>query len=292
MKPPPFEYHRPSSVAEVFDCLRTLDGEVKLLAGGQSLVPMLNFRLVRPDHLIDLNGLSDLDYVRASAEAVEIGALARHHRLAIDPQIAATLPLLAQGAASIGHYAIRQRGTLGGSLAHADPAAQLPLLAVLLDAEILCRSRDGARKVPAGDFFQSIMTTALEPGEVIVGVRFPRMPPHLGWGFELFSQRRGDFAVVAVGALLSLNGDGRLSELRLAAGGIGATPVRFDDVTADFVGRQPDESWLLVLADAVCAASEIEESRIPVEFRRELLQALTRRAAEAAMQRARGGARS
>lgn len=291
MKPPPFEYHRPASVKEVFDCLGRLDGEVKLLAGGQSLVPMLNFRLARPDHLIDLNGLSELDYVRVSEATIEIGGLTRHHRLATDPQIAAALPLLAQGAASIGHYAIRQRGTLGGSLAHADPAAQLPLLAVLLDAVVLCRSSKGQREVRAADFFQSIMTTALEPGELIIGVRFAKMPPRLGWGFEVFSQRQGDFAIVAVGALLALDDDGRVSELRLAAGGIGATPVRFDAVTDGFVGRPPDEAWLNSLADAVCAASEIEESRIPAEFRHELLQALAQRAAAAALQRARGGAR-
>ena len=291
MKPPSFEYHRPESVAEVFDCLRRLDGDVKLLAGGQSLVPMLNFRLARPDHLVDLNGVAELDYVRASAAAIEIGALTRHHRLATDKQVVAAVPLLAQGAASIGHYAIRQRGTLGGSLAHADPAAQLPLLAVLLNAEILCRLGAGQREVRAADFFQSIMTTALEPSEVIVGVRFPKMPPGLGWGFEVFSQRQGDFAIVAVGALLALGGDGGVSELRLAAGGIAATPVRFDEVTAGFLSRAPDENWLSALADAVCAACEIEETRIPALFRRELMHALTQRAAAAALQRARGAPR-
>ena len=291
MKPSPFEYHRPESVAEVFDCLSRLDGEVKLLAGGQSLVPMLNFRLARPDHLIDLNGLAELDYLRMTDAAMEIGALVRHHRLATDPQIAAALPLLAHGAASIGHYAIRQRGTLGGSLAHADPAAQLPLLAILLDADILCRSSAGQREVPAAKFFPSIMTTALEPGEVIIGVRFPRMPPALGWGFEVFSQRHGDFAIIAVGALLALDGDGRISKLRLAAGGIGATPVRFDEATTSLVGRKPDETWLSSLADAVCAACEIEETRIPAIFRRELVHALTQRAMAAALQRARGGTR-
>lgn len=289
MKPPSFEYHRPTSVAEVFNCLRRLDGDVKLLAGGQSLVPMLNFRLARPDHLIDLNDLSELDFVRLSDEAIEIGALTRHHRLATDPQIAAAVPLLAHGAASIGHYAIRQRGTLGGSLAHADPAAQLPLLAVLLDAEILCRSSGAERQVRAVDFFQSIMTTALEPEEIIVGVRFPKMPTHMGWGFEIFNQRQGDFAIVAVGALLALGDNGFVCELQLAASGIGAKPVRFDNVTAGFLTRLPDANWLIALADAVHVACEIEESRIPAVFRRELLHVLTHRAAAAALQRAREG---
>jgi aerobic carbon-monoxide dehydrogenase medium subunit len=291
VKPPPFAYHRPRSLSEVFDCLRTLDGDVKLLAGGQSLVPMLNFRLARPDHLVDLNDLTELDYVRVGEATIEIGALARHHRLATDPQIRAALPLLAHGAASIGHYAIRRRGTLGGSLAHADPAAQLPLLVLLLDADVLCRSVAGAREVPAADFFQSIMTTALEPGEVIVGVHLPVMPPHLGWGFELFSQRQGDFAIVAVAALLALDGDGRASDLRVAVGGVSAKPVCFDDVTSGFLTQRPDEKWLMALADAVQAACEIEETRIPAIFRQELVQVLTRRATAAALQRAREASR-
>jgi len=287
VKPPAFAYHRPSSVSEALDCLRTLDGDVRLLAGGQSLVPMLNFRLARPDHLVDLNNIAELDYVRGGEAAIEIGALARHHRLATDPQIRAAVPLLAHGAASIGHYAIRRRGTLGGSLAHADPAAQLPLLALLLDAEVLCRSASGAREVPAADFFQSIMTTALEPGEVIVGVRFPVMPPQLGWGFELFNQRQGDFAIVAVAALLALDAAGRVSTLNVAVGGVSAKPVRFDDVTARFLAQRPDEKWLAAVADVVQSVCEIEETRIPAIFRQELVHVLTQRAIAAALQRAR-----
>jgi len=275
----------------VLDCLRSLDGDVKLLAGGQSLVPMMNFRLARPDHLIDLNDLSELDHVRVSNGSIEIGALTRHHRVATDFEIRAALPVLAHGAASIGHFAIRQRGTLGGSLAHADPAAQLPLLALALDAELLCKSDAGERAVRANDFFQSIMTTALAPNEILVGVRFAKLPPRTGWGLEIFSQRQGDFAIVAVVALLTLDEAGSIAQLRLAAGGIAATPVRFDEVTAQFTGRPPNENWSDALADAVQNACEIEETRIPAVFRKELVHALTRRAAAAALQRARGALR-
>ena len=291
MKPPLFEYHRPKSVSEALDCLRSLDGDVKLLAGGQSLVPMMNFRMARPDHLIDLNDLSELDHVRVANGSIEIGALARHHRLATDAEIKAALPVLAHGAASIGHFAIRQRGTIGGSLAHADPAAQLPLLALALDATLLCRSDAGERQVPARDFFQSIMTTALEPREILVGVRFPKMPPRLGWGFEIFSQRQGDFAIVAVVALLALDEAGRVAELRVAAGGIAATPIRFDKVTAQFAGCALTGDWPDALAKAVENACEIEETRIPAVFRKELVQTLTRRAAATALERARGAHR-
>lgn len=271
--------------------MRTLDGEVRLLAGGQSLVPMLNFRLARPDHLVDLNNIAALDYVRLSEAAIEIGGLTRHHQLATDPRIGAALPLLAHGAASIGHYAIRRRGTLGGSLAHADPAAQLPLLALLLDAEVICRSAAGERDMPAADFFESIMTTALDPGEIIVGVRFPVLPSQLGWGFELFNQRQGDFAIVAVAALLALDSHGRVSDLRLAVGGVSEKPIRFDDVSNRFLTQRPDEKWMMALADTVQAVCEIEETRISAIFRRELLQVLTRRATTAALRRAREASR-
>ena len=168
MKPASFEYHRPQSLGGVYDCFERLGGDISLLAGGQSLAPMLNLRLARPQHLVDLNDLVELDYVREfDGDAIEIGGLTRQHRIAVDPEISAALPLLAAGAASIGHYAIRQRGTLGGSLAHADPAAQLPLLAVLMDAEIICESREGRREIKADDFFLSIMTTASTRGEVV-----------------------------------------------------------------------------------------------------------------------------
>jgi carbon-monoxide dehydrogenase medium subunit len=290
VKPPIFEYHRPQSVAEALDCLRSLDGDVKLLAGGQSLVPMMNFRMARPDHLIDLNDLSELDHVRAVNGALEIGAMTRHHRVATDAQIRVALPLLTEAAGSIGHYAIRQRGTLGGSLAHADPAAQLPLIAVALDAALVCRSGAGQRAVPAGDFFQSIMTTALEPREILISARFPKLPPRTGWGFEIFNQRHGDFAIVAVVSVLTLDEAGRVSDLRVAVGGIAATPVRLDAVTAQFAGCTPADEWPNALAEAAHNACEIEETRIPAVFRRELVRALTRRAASAALQRARGAA--
>jgi len=290
MKPPIFEYHRARSVADALDRLSRLDGDVKLLAGGQSLVPMMNFRLARPDHLVDLNELTELDYVRVSDGMIEVGAMARHHRVATDRDIRATLPLLAEVAGSIGHYAIRQRGTLGGSLAHADPAAQLPLLAVALDAEMICRSTGGERLVAARNFFQSIMTTALEQREILVGARFPKLPAHAGWGFEIFSPRHGDFAIVEVVSLLTLDGTDHIADLRLAVGGIAATPVRFDEVTARFTRQAPVDDWTNVLAEAVQDACDIEETRIPAVFRKELLVALTRRAASAALRRAREAA--
>ena len=174
MKPAPFTYHRPGDLDAALAMLARLGPAAKPLAGGQSLGPMMNMRLARPDHVVDLNDLLELDYVRVSDGAVEIGAMTRHHRVATDPEIARSLPILAEAARGIGHYAIRQRGTLGGSLVHADPAAQYPLIAVLLDAEIVVRSARGTRLVAAADFIQSIMTVDLAPDELVTAIRFPR----------------------------------------------------------------------------------------------------------------------
>jgi aerobic carbon-monoxide dehydrogenase medium subunit len=286
VKPPPFEYHRPQNLAALFECIRSLDGEVRLLAGGQSLVPILNFRLARPDYLVDINDLVELDYVKGNEDTLEIGALVRHERLASDPQIRSVLPLLAHAASSIGHYAIRTRGTLGGSLAHADPAAQLPLVTVILDADILCRSADGERTIPAADFFISVMTTALEQGEVVVGIRVPVTPPTMGWGFELFSLRHGDFAIASVAALVALTGDGSISDLRVAVGGLEVRPRRFDNVTDAMLGQQPDDACIDQVAAAVQGTCEVQASRIPADYRLELAFELTRRAVRNAIGRA------
>ena len=286
MKPASFDYHRPRTLAEVFDCFDSLQGEVRLLAGGQSLVPMLNLRLARPDHLIDVNDLIELDYVRETETNIEIGGLTRHHRLATDSRICAAVPMLAVAAASIGHYAIRQRGTLGGSLAHADPAAQLPLLAVLFAAELTCASRSGQRTVRGSEFFKSIMTTALDPDEILISAQFSKLPPGTGWGFELFSQRRGDFALVATAALLNMDDQWRVSDLRLALGGVSTTPIRLDAVTETFLGHRPDEAWLQAVGKAVELNCTIEDdARIPEAFRKELVRALTCRALSTAIER-------
>ncbi len=198
MKPAPFNYHRPQTVSDALDLLGRFGDEAKLLAGGQSLGPMLNLRVARPANLIDINDLIELDFVRTKADRLEIGCMTRHHRLASDAEASRVCPILSAAAKTIGHYAIRQRGTLGGSLAHADPAAQLPLIATLLDAALRVDSRSGSRVIKARDFFVSSLVTALAPDEMITSVSFPVLASSRGWGLEMFSQRRGDFAVVSV----------------------------------------------------------------------------------------------
>lgn len=292
MKPAPFDYHRPQSVPDALSVLSRFGAEAKLLAGGQSLGPMLNLRLARPAHLVDINDLIELDHVRIVDGGIEIGGLTRHHRLATDPQVAAACPVLSAAAASIGHYAIRQRGTIGGSLSHADPAAQLPLIAMLLDAEIRIESRSGRRAVRARDFFVSSLVTALRADEMITAVRFPLAAPSSGWGLEIFSQRHGDFAIVSVATALRLAADGRVEALTLALGGIAVTPVRFDDVTARFAGQLPQADWCAELGAAVSEAIAPEDDvRIPAHYRKDLAKTLIARALASAVARARGDVR-
>jgi aerobic carbon-monoxide dehydrogenase medium subunit len=289
VKPAAFAYHRPQSVADALNLLATLGDDVKLLAGGQSLGPMMNFRVARPSHLIDINDLSELDSVTVRHDRIEIGSLVRHHRLATDPEIAAACPILSAAAASIGHYAIRQRGTLGGSLAHADPAAQLPLIAILLDAGIRIGSRQGNRTVGARSFFVSNLVTELAEDELITAIEIPRVAGRSGWGIEVFSQRQGDFAIVSVAAMVGLSATGQVEFLQIALGGIAVVPVRLQEIELAAVGRSPDPDWGEQIAGAAAAAVTAEhDERIPATYRRELAATLTARVLAVALRRAEG----
>ena len=290
MKPAPFTYHAATSLEDVFAVLDTHGDDAKILAGGQSLGPMMNMRLAQPAHIVDVNRLPDLDFVREDGGRLEIGALTRHHTVATSERVAERCPVLAAAARTVGHYAIRQRGTFGGSLAHADPAAQFPLIAVLLDAEITVASARGSRTVPASAFFLSIFTTALEADEMVLHVRFPPVLRGEGWGYRQESRRVGDFAIVAVAATLVLEADGRVGGLRLALGGVGDRPVSLTEEASELAGCQPDEAW--VARAATWAAGRIEpaaDPRVPVEYRRELTAVLVRRALADCLATAAGG---
>lgn len=279
MKPASFTYHRPGSVAEALIILARYGEGAKPLAGGQSLGPMLNMRLARPEHLVDLNDLIELDYVREVSGMIEVGALTRHHRLANSGELKRAVPLLSQAAATIGHYTIRQRGTVAGSLVHADPAAQIPLIAVTLGAEVVVQSASGLRVVPAADFLQSIMTVDLKDTEIVTALRFPVLGPDEGWAFEIFSRRHGDFAMASVAVTLSLDEGGALSTLRLGLGGVGPVPLRMRDVEAGALGATLDEASIQRLARQAAEAIEPEEdAQVPAVFRKELIETLTARA--------------
>ena len=275
MKPAAFTYHRPTSLDEALALLDQLGPQARLLGGGQSLGPMLNLRLARPEHVIDLNDLTEFSYVRESGDAVEVGGLTRHYQLAESAYLRRHCPLLPQAAMTIGHYAIRQRGTLGGSLANADPVAQLALVAVALDARITLARQSGRREIAARDFFQAAMTTAIEPQELLLSVHFPKFKTGEVSAYRMFNRRHGDFAVVAVAATLAV-ADGQVQRLRLALSGIASVPQRIDTVTCQFEGHRPDAQWARDVAAAVAQAVQPEEDeRVPADYRRELAHSLS-----------------
>jgi aerobic carbon-monoxide dehydrogenase medium subunit len=262
VKPAPFRYHCPQSLGEAL-ALLSQHSDAKLIAGGQSLGPMLNMRLVQPAALVDLNGVAGLDSIAEKGDFLEIGALARHHAVANSSLVKAACPLLAEAAQTIGHYAIRTRGTLGGSLAHADPAAQLPLVAVTLGAEIVVAGKRGERRIAAKDFFVSMMTTALRADEILVSVRFPKAAPGGRHAWQHFSRRTGDFAIVAVAAVL------HSQKVTIGIGGAEDKPVVLQSIDPPGAAKAARE-----------AVNPTENARVPALYRKELVEVLTRRAVE------------
>jgi aerobic carbon-monoxide dehydrogenase medium subunit len=286
MKPAKFSYEAPRTVHEALHSLATWRDNAKIIAGGQSLAPMLNMRLARPDHLIDINRLNELGGIAVDGERLTIGAMVRHAQLHRDALVKRHAPVLAHAAETIGHYAIRQRGTIGGSVAHADPAAQLPLAALTLDAEFELRSAAGTRTLGANAFFLSVFTTALEPDELLVGIHIPVARPQEGWGFGLFNRRAGDFAIAAVAATLVCVEGAAIDRLRLAIAGVGPVPIRVDDLVPPEDAATITAGWSVRVAAAVAAAVEIEDNeRIPVVFRRELVERLVRDTLDEALER-------
>lgn len=225
MKPAPFEYHRAASIEEALALLARHGPEAKVLAGGQSLIPMLKLRLVRPGVLVDLNRVGELAYLRPANGTLACGAMARLAELE-SAEIRSRCPILAAAARHIGHPAIRHRGTICGSLAHADPAAELPLLALALDAELRVTGPAGDRAVPARDFFVTSLTTSLAAGELLVEARFLLPGLRTGWAFQELSRRHGDFAIVSVAALIEAGTAGTIARARIALGGVADRPLR------------------------------------------------------------------
>ena len=287
MKPAAFAYHRPSSIEEALAQLARSDN-AKVIAGGQSLGPMMNMRLAMPSDLIDLNDLTELAYIRDVGDAIEIGALTRHYQVEESELVQSRCPLVSQAARTIGHYAIRQRGTLGGSLAHADPAAQLALVAVTLDAQVDIVSLRGQRTLPASEFFLSVMATALEPDEVIRSVRFAKAVEREGASFEIFNRRHGDFAIVAVATTIALQ-QGRVARLRIGLAGLDVVPLAYDALGKQFCGHIPDAAWVASVAHAVREeVTPADDPRIPAVYRKELTETLVTRALAGALDRAKG----
>ncbi|RKT13559.1 carbon-monoxide dehydrogenase medium subunit [Paraburkholderia sp. RAU2J] len=278
MKPTAFSYHRPRTLDDALSLLALHGFDAKLIAGGQSLAPMMNMRFAQPAHLVDLNALPQLEGVTLEPDTLAVGAMTRHHELATSSTVRAACPLLAEAAATIGHYAIRQRGTLGGSLAHADPAAQLPLIASTLGARIEIVGPAGSRQVPAAQFLIAVMTTDLAVDEIIRTVRFPTALSGERHAFEAFSRRHGDFAIAACAVTAVLASD-RFASLRIGVGGVADVPLVLDDLAAGFVGETADAPSVGRIAEAVANAVEVhDQPGISAAYRRDLLKALIARA--------------
>jgi carbon-monoxide dehydrogenase medium subunit len=251
MKPAPFEYHRPASLAETFDLLDRYGDDGRLLAGGQSLVPALNLRLATPRAVIDINRIPDLDGIRVTGEGLVIGALVRQEALERSPLVREHAPLIAAAVPHVGHSAIRARGTIGGSLALADPAAELPACAVALGATIRAGRRGGSRDIAADDFFRGIYTTALAPGEIVTEILLPRPAAGWRWGFEELARRHGDFALAGLAAGARVAGPGVVAEARLVFFGVGPRPVRARRAEAALAGRRADAEALAAAGRAL-----------------------------------------
>jgi len=250
MKPVPFEYHRPASLAETFDLLDRYGDDGRLLAGGQSLVPALNLRLAAPRAVIDINRIPDLDAIRVTGEGLVIGALARQEALERSPLVLEHAPLIAAALPHVGHSAIRARGTIGGSLALADPAAELPACVVALGVTIRVGRRGGTRDIAADDFFRGIYTTALGPGEIVTEILVPRPAAGWRWSFDELARRHGDFALAGVAAGARVE-SGVVAETRLVFFGVGTRPVRARRAEAALAGRRADAEALAAAGRAL-----------------------------------------
>ena len=288
MKPAPFEYFAPNSPAEALDLLEQWGFEAKVLSGGQSLMPMLNFRLLKPAALIDINPIGDLSSIQLDNSGLTIGAGTRQSRVLASSAVVEECGLITEALVFVSHPAIRNRGTIGGSVAHADPSAELAVVAAATEAQMKVQSVRGERVLAAEDFFVDSLATALEPDELLTEIRFPTLSGRTGWGFQEVSRRRGDFAVVNAAALVSLDDDGRCQHARIVVGGVSGTPLRLKSLEAGLVGSTLDPRTLADVAeqakDGLSPQSDVHAS---AEYRRDVAAVLIRRSMEIAAERAR-----
>jgi CO/xanthine dehydrogenase FAD-binding subunit len=290
MKPAAFDYIAVTTIDMAVAALAAAGGEAKILAGGQSLVPMLNFRLIRPSVLVDINGIAGLATIEAAGSSIRIGALVRHYQLETSSLIARHFPVLSCAMTHVAHLAIRNRGTVGGSLSHADPAAELPMLALLLEAKLHIASASGTRTLAARDFFLDALTVDLAGAEILTEIALPKLPPRTGWGFEEVARRHGDFALAAVAATLTVS-DGAIGEARIALTGVGPTPVRAAEAEALLVGHALEHGLTVRAIDAVRASIAPESDlHASSDYRRHLAGVLAGRALAAAWRRAQASA--
>ncbi len=293
MKPPRFAYHDPVTRSEALALLETYADDAKVLAGGQSLVPLLNMRLAQPAHLVDINRLSDLAYIREVDGGLAIGGLTRHRDVERSLLVRRLCPLLAEAMPFVGHPPIRARGTVGGSLAHADPAAELPAVLLALGGHVRAESHAGSREIPAEAFFVSQLETALTAKELLTEAWFAVVPPRSGAAFVEISRRHGDFALVGVAAQLTLHQSGAIATARLALLGVAGTPIRAQAAETQLLDEQPGDAVFAAAAEQAIADRDPDaDMHASAEYRQNVAGVLISRALHIAANRARQGGES
>jgi carbon-monoxide dehydrogenase medium subunit len=288
MKPAPFEYHVPDSLEQALDLKSQYADGAKILSGGQSLVPAMNFRVVQPSVLIDLNRVNELGFIREEGEAIRIGAMARERHLEFEASIEKRTPLLHEAVPFIAHPQIRNRGTIGGSIVNADPAAELPVLMLALNARLKAKNKSGERWIDANNFFAGMFTTALASDEILVEIELPFMPARTGWSFMEVAPRAGDYALMGVAALVTLDEDGKCKSAKLVYLNAGDGPVDAVEAAQSLAGGPPNEKSFGAAA-AIASENEINpfgNIHASPEFQRHLAKVLTKKALQQATQRA------
>jgi CO/xanthine dehydrogenase FAD-binding subunit len=290
MKPAAFDYVAPTSLEAAVAALAAANGDGKVLAGGQSLMPLLNFRMTRPAIIIDLMHIPGMSFIELRGDRVAIGAMTRHADLEFSELVAAKLPVMAAAMRHVAHLAIRNKGTIGGSLSHADPAAELPMLAVFYGATIKVQGPEGRRDIPAEDFFISALTNCLDPEEIVFEIDFPVLTSHTGWAFEEVARRFGDFALACIAVSFELL-DRRIADARVAVMGVADTPRRLRDAEAALQGLQGGPEAAAGFAEVVrsCVTPE-SDIHVSAEYRKSLIGALAEKAFATAWTRAAGHA--
>lgn len=288
MKPAPFDYADPRTVDEAVSLLQEHEGDAKILAGGQSLVPLLNMRLARPGIIVDIGKLAGLDYIRDDGDALAIGAMTSQRSIERSSLVQEQQPLLQAATSYIAHPQIRNRGTFGGSIAHADPAAEYPALAIALDMQMKAAGPKGERVIDAADFFVTYLTTALEQNELLTEIRVPKLPDSSGWSIQEVARRHGDFALAGAIVTLTLADGGSCSDARIALFGVGSMPLRAREAEQLLIGQELNDD--LIERAGQRASAEIDEPLSDIhatsEFRRHLTGVLTRRGLSEALARA------
>ena len=288
MKPAPFEYYAPDSIEQAVDLFSQHSGDAKLLAGGQSLVPAMNFRVAQPSILIDLNRVSELSYIREEGNVIRVGSMARERHLEFDSSVEKRTPLLHEAVPFIAHPQIRNRGTIGGSIVHSDPAAELPVLMLALNARLKARNKTGERWIDAQDFFVGMFTTALEADEILVEIELPFMPSHTGWSFMEVAPRAGDYAMMGVAALVTVDESGKCIRAKLVYLNAGEGPIDAKEAAKKLQGESLNDT---LIEEAAVTASEKEinpfgNMHASADFQRHLAKVLTKKTLRVALQRA------